>query len=363
MAITEFSLNDALAVQRFSTALTVETDVTSFFTDKFVGTEKNNIIEVKQDLEKQSGESITVAFRSKISGTPIEGDNDIDGTSSQVSLSFADDKVYIDQQRFGVKTKKGMTQQRVPYKLRKECLDALSVYFAELTDQEYFMYLAGARGVNSDYFHPTTFTGRANNSLQAPDSDHIIYGGTATGKADLATGDKMTLGLIERLNAKADTYDPMLTPLRYEGEKKFILLMHTWNRYDLRVSTTTNDWMDLKKAADSGRGKKAGWYKNILGEYGDVVMHVHRNTIRFDDYGASGAVAASRMLFLGAQAGISAYGGYDRKSRYLWHEEAKDAGNKLYVTSGNIMGCKKTRFNSKDLNIIAVDVACANPNS
>jgi hypothetical protein len=38
-----------------------------------------------------------------------------------------------------------MSQQRVTYDIRKECADAIQVWFIEDRDQMYFMYASGAR--------------------------------------------------------------------------------------------------------------------------------------------------------------------------------------------------------------------------
>jgi len=144
--------------------------------------------------------------------------------------------------------------------------------------------------------------------------------------------------------------------------------MHTWQAFQMRTSTSENDWLAIQKAAQRGDG--ARFYKNSLGEYSDVVLHKHRSVIRFDDYGAAGTLPAARALFLGAQAGICAYGrGFDggggdmKNMRYSWNEEKADRGNKLAITAGLIFGIKKARYNSKDFGVIAVDTYCADPNA
>lgn len=361
MAMTEFALNDPLAVQLWSKSLAVEAQKQQYFT-KFYGTGDNACIVVKNELNKSAGDKITVGLRMKLSGAGIEGDNLIKDTAAEEALSFYADSLFIDQTRKGTKSKGKMSEQRVPYNLRKEGRDALATWWAEFYDEQAMIYLAGARGVNSDFITATGFTGRANNPLQTPDSAHIIYGGDATGKADLTSSDVMSLSVVERLVSKAETTDPMIQPLQIDGEKKFVLLMHTWQAYKLRTSTSTNDWLDIQKAAGQ-RGDGNLVYKNALGEYADVILHKHRNVIRFSDYGESGNVFAARALFLGAQAGLAAWGGASAQSRYSWNEEKDDRGNALAITAGAIFGMKKSRFNSKDFGVIAVDTACADPNA
>jgi len=361
MADTEFALNDPLAVQRWSTSLAVEAAINQYFA-KFIGAGDDALIKQQNELEKGAGEKITVGLRMKLSGDGAEGDADIEGTPAEEALTFFNDALFIDQRRKGTRTKGKMTQQRVPYNLRKQSRDALAIWFGEDQDQQIMMYLAGARGINSDFHVADTWTGRANNTLSAPDSSHTIYGGDATGAADMEAADSIGLVLVERLVALAETSDPMMLPFMVDGEKKFVLLMHTYQAYQLRTSSSENDWLAIQKAAGV-RGDKNKIYKNALGEYADVILHKHRNVIRFDDYGAGANVEAARALFLGAQAGMIAYGGVTKKNRYSWNEETDDRGNKLAITGGCIYGVKKSTYNGKDFGVVAVDTACSNPNA
>lgn len=248
----------------------------------------------------------------------------------------------------------------VPYNMRQEGRDALAVWFAEDYDEQCFFYLSGARGVATGHHVGTSWTGRANNSLSSPDSDHIIYGGDATSSATIETGDTMELSIIERLVAKAETTDPMIQPIKIGGENKHILLMHTWQAYDLRNAVSENDWVDIHKNTD---GKDSIIYKNSLGEYAGVILHKHRNVVRFSTYGSGGTYTAARALFLGAQAGMIAWGGGGGPGRYSWNEEKDDRGNALAITAGVIYAVDKAVFNSKDFGVIAVDTYCDDPNS
>jgi N4-gp56 family major capsid protein len=297
----------------------------------------------------------------KLGGDGIEGDNQIEGTSAEEALNFYNDYVFIDQRRKGTKSKGKMTEQRVPYNMRKEGRDALAIWWAEDYDEQIMMYLAGARGVDTSFHAPLGFTSRANNSLQTPDSDHVIYGGNATGLADIDAQDTMDLSIPEKLVSKVETLDPMIQPFRINGEKKYVLLMHTWNAYDLRTSISQKDWLEIHKATD---GQKSLIYQNALGEYAGMILHKHRNVIRFDSTtGCGSGITASRSLCLGAQAGMIAWGGASSMGRYSWNEETDDRGNALVITAGAIYGCKKSRFNSKDFGVIAVDSYCADPNA
>ena len=359
MAATDFPLNDPLAVRRWSTSLAVETEKKQYFR-KFMGTDENALIKVQQELSKKAGEMITVGLRMKLSGDGTEGDNLIEGTSAEEALNFFYDALYIDQRRKGTKSKGQMSEQRVPYNMRKEGRDALATWWAEDYDEQIMMYLAGARGIDASLHAPLGFTGRANNSLTAPDSAHIFYGGNATGKADVDSSDKMDLTICDKAVASVETVDPAMLPFSMDGELEYVLLMHVWQAFDLRASVSANDWIDIHKNTD---GKDSMIYKNALGSYNGIVMHKHRNVIRFSDYGSDGAQPAVRALLLGAQAGMIAWGGNNSPGRYTWNEETDDRGNALAITAGTIYGVKKSRYNGKDFGVVAVDTYCINPNA
>ncbi len=358
MAETEFAVGASSAVQKWSTSLAIEAEKLQYFR-KFMGTGDDNCIKVKMELQKQAGEKITYALRMKLSGEGIEGDNIIEGTSAEEALVFHTDSLFIDQRRKGTKSKGKMTEQRVLYDLRQQGRNALATWFAEDYDEQIFLYLSGARGYMTGWHVGLSWTGRANNPLTPPNSENIVYGGNATSLATIDAADLMKVSLIEQIVAKAETQDPMIQPFRVNGERKHILLMHPYQAYDLRASTSTGDWLDIHKATDN---QKSLIYQNALGEYAGVILHKHRNIVRFDSTtGMASGMYGARALFLGAQAGAIAWGGGGAMGRYSWNEEYDDRGNALAITAGAIYGVTKTRFNSKDFGVFAVDTYAVDP--
>jgi N4-gp56 family major capsid protein len=359
MAATEFALNDALAVQRWSTSLAVEAEKKQYFT-KFMGTGEDAMIKIQKELTKQAGESITVAMRMKLTGDGVEGDDPIEGTSAVKAMTFYNDKVIINQRRTAAASKGAMSEQRVPYDMRKEARDAIATWWAEDYDEQTIMYLSGARGVDTSFHTPVGYTGRAGNSFNAPDTSHIVYAGAATAKTDLDSADVVDLTLIDRLVAKIETMDPQIMPFMIDGERRYVFLMHIYAAFDLRKSVSDGDWADIQKRQGAG----SLLFKNALGEHNGIILHKHRNVIRYSDYGAGADVTACRNLLLGAQAGLIAWGGNGTGvGRYKWVEKLQDADNRLEVYAGAIFGVKGAYFNSQWLGRIAVDSYCDDPNS
>ena len=363
MGATEFLTGNALTVHKWTTSLAVESAVAQYF-NKFMGTGYDSMWRVLKDLSKSAGDKITYGLRMKLSGDGVEGDAQIEGTAAEEALAFYSDYLYIDQRRKGTKSKGKMTEQRVIYNLRSEGRNALATWYGEDYDQQMMMYLAGSRGIDTTFHFTTAWTGRAANTLTACDATHLIYGGDASAAGDVDEADGMSLEVVEKCISKAETTDPMIQAFMIGGERKFVLLMHTWQQHSLRTNTSTGDWQDIHKNLD---GKDSPIYKNALGEYADVILHKHRNVIRFNTYGGDGAQPAARALFLGAQAGTIAWGGTVNpgggKSRFGWHEETDDRGNQLAITAGSIYGMKATIFNSLRFGMIACDTYCIDPNS
>lgn len=364
MAVTTIAFGDAKAQKKWSGLLFLDTAKKSYFDKKFVGEGENKVIQRLTDLEQAAGDTITFDLSIQLRQKPTTGDKRAEG--KEESLRFASDQVIIDQIRHPVSAGGKMTRKRTNHDTRAICKAKLGDYWARYLDEMRFIYLSGARGINQDFIEETTWAGHAGNAIQAPDSLHLLYGGTATAKANLTANDKMSRLLIERAAVRAEMMsaeDPTSVPMQpvmIDGEAHFVCVMSTYQEHDLRTNDTPG-WLDIQKAAITAEGRANPIFKGGLGMVKNVVLHSHKNAIRFADYGAGNNVQAARALFMGAQAGVIAYGSERDKQRYTWEEELKDYGNEPTVCAGLIVGVKKTRFNGKDFGVIALDTAAQTP--
>lgn len=369
MARTIIGVNDARAVKRYSGNLALDSSAKSWWNTRFMakGAEAEVPIQILTDLESDAGEEIKYDLLAELVMAPVEGEDDLEGKEEK--QRFYTDSVYIDQARCGVNTGGRMTRKRTLHNLREKAKRQQSSWWARLQDELMFIYISGARGINPNFLVPTGYTGRANNALVTPDSNHQIYGGSATAFNNIASTDKLTLGAITNAYNKSVVQGgglsniPVMQPCKIDGEEVFIFVMHTWQEDDLRKSTATGDWLDLQKAAAAAVGLNSPLFKNKLGMHRNVILHSHKNVIRFNTAGAGGNVEAARGLFLGAQAGVVAYGSPGTNMRFDWNEETRDNGDKVVITTSAIFGCKKTTFTtesgSNDFGVFAVDTACA----
>ncbi|GGE24247.1 major capsid protein, N4-gp56 family [Gemmobacter megaterium] len=362
--LTTVGVNSPQAVKRWATSLALEADKQTYY-QRFIGSGENNIIERRTDLEDDAGDAIKFDLSVNLRGGVTTGDNVVEGTEEP--LTFYQDEVKIDQVRKGASGGGRMTRKRTLHDLRRIARDRTATYMAEWVDEGFHVYLSGApTAANQD----SKFSGEfAGNPIQAPDSDHQLYGGTAVSKATLTAADKMNVALIERVTVKprmmnATNPDVMkMTPVSIEGAKRFILLMSPFQAYDMRVETGDLSWSKIQQALATSEGRNSPIVKGGLGMINDTVLHQHEGVRRFSDYGVGGNVSAARSLLMGRQAGVVAYGSGGRGTRFTWVEKMFDADNQVAIYCGAILGMKKTRFNGKDFGVIAVDTSCRDPNA
>ncbi|HEX4843195.1 MAG TPA: N4-gp56 family major capsid protein [Limnobacter sp.] len=370
MARTIIGVNDAKAVKRWTAALTYDVSQKGYFSQKFMarGTEAEVPIQILTDLESDAGEMISYDLLAELKMSPVEGEDILEGNEEQ--QKFYTDTIYIDQARCGVNTGGRMTRKRTLHDLREKAKRQQSNWWARLMDELLFIYLSGARGVNENFILRAGYTGRANNALVTPDANHRFYGGDATSFANIDATDKMDLRLIDRMKTRADTQGggatniPVLQPVKMNGEENFVFVMHTFQEDALRSNTQTGQWLDIQKAAAAAEGSKTNAiFKGSLGMYRGVVLHSSRNVIRFNNAGAGGNVEAARGLFLGSQAAVVAFGSPGTGMRFSWHEETRDNGDKVVITTSSIFGIKKVTYTTdagpQDFGVFAADTAAA----
>lgn len=371
MPRTIVGAGDPKAVKKYSAFLAVDTSRKSYFNKKFmgVGEEAQTPLQTLPHLENDAGDTVSYDLVMQLKMKPIQGDNILRG--KEEDLKFYTDNLLIDQLRGGVNSGGKMTRKRTVHDLRKVARVRQSEWWARLFDETLFIYLSGARGINPDYIEDTAFAGYAGNALVAPDTQHLLYGGSATSKATLAATDKFTLKLIDRAVARAEvmgggtTGIPAIQPVMIDGEEHFVCVMHPWCEYDLRQDVGTGGWVDIQKALATAEGRASPICKGGLGMHNNVVLHKHKGVIRFSDYGAGSNVASARNLFMGRQAGVVAFGSPGTGLRFDWNEELEDRGNQLVITTASIFGVKKSRFTINgtdyDFGVMALDAAAADP--
>jgi N4-gp56 family major capsid protein len=369
MARTIVGVNDPKAIRRYAGLMAYDQSQKSYFDTRFTGRGEHAEVpfQILTDLESDAGEAISYDLLAEMTMAPVEGEDNLEG--KEEAQKFYTDTIYIDQARCGVNTGGKMTRKRTLHNLREKARFQQSSWWARLRDEIRFIYLSGSRGVNANFLLPLGYSGRANNALVAPAADHLLYGNDATAKANIDAADKFDLRLIDRAKTRADSQGGgasgklVLKPCKIDGEEAFVCVMHTFQEDDLRQETGTGQWLDIQKAAAGALGAKSPIFKGAMGMYRNCILHSHRNVIRFSDYGSGSNLSAARALFMGAQAGVEAYGSPGTGLRFDWNEETRDNGDKVVITSSCIWGTKKvtatTVAGNQDLGVFALDTYAA----
>ena len=377
MARTIIGLNDAKAVKRWSGNLAYDVSQKSYFNQRFMGKGQDSEmpIQILTDLESDAGEAITYDLLAELKMAPVEGEDILEG--KEEAQRFYTDTVYIDQARAGVNTGGRMTRKRTLHNLRESAKRQQSSWWGRLFDELLFIYLSGSRGANANFVLPTTYAGRANNGLVVPDANHVLYGkasgSQATSDAGLASNNTFALELIDRAKTRADaqgggaTGIPVLQPCKFNGEETFVCVMSTYQEADMRADVSTGQWLDIQKAATTAEGYKSNLFKGSLGMYRGVILHSHRNAIRFNSWGSGSNKWGARALFMGSQAAVMAFGSPGTNMRFDWYEEARDNGDKVVITTSSIFGIKKCTFTTdngvNDFGVFALDTWTSEGNS
>lgn len=372
---TTVGVNDPQAVKKWSLLLAAAINKSSYFTKKMMGEGKDSRMPIQMitDLEKDSGDEITVDLLMPMNMEPVVGDETLDG--KEQNLKYFTDRLRIDQVRGGASLGSKMTRKRTLRDLRGDAKRVMTDWWKRLFDELFFIYLSGARGSQGGYIWSAGNPFFSVNALTAPDSSHIMYGNDATSKASIATDDGFDLRLIDRAVAKAETMggdgsdEISMMPIDIDGEEHFVCLMHTFQFDSLKSSAATGQWLDIQKAAAAAEGRNNPIFKGGEGMYANTILHKHRNVVRFSDYGAGGNLPAARALFMGAQAAFISFGSPGNGLRFDWTEESKDHGNLVNIGSNSIFGIKKATYKSKDsvvqrdFGVIAMDTYCKDPNA
>lgn len=359
MAGTSYPTNNPLAVKLWSKKLSVEALKQTWFA-KFMGSDSNSLIQIKDETSKQAGDRITVGLRMQLTSAGIQGDSTLEGFEE--ALTTYSDNIFIDQLRTAVRSSGQMSEQRVTFSVREEARSGLQDWWSDRLDYCMFNQLAGNTALTD-----TRFTG--NQAAIAPSSTNYFIAGGASGSLETSlsatTTQILTLADIDRAVNIAKTISPMIRPINVDGDQMYALFLHPNQVRALRTNTNTGQWLDIQKAAmTGGRVKDNPIFTGMLGIYNNVMLY---EAFRIPNTVTANATQADqtpfrRAVFAGAQAGLMAFGQKTGTSaRASWDEETFDYGNQFGVSAGMIFGTKKTVFNSRDFATIVIGSYAPNP--
>ena len=291
----------------------------SFF-EKFMGTNAQSIVHVKEELTKTAGDQIFIPLLMPLRDGGVEGDDFLEG--NEAALTYREFSVTINQLRNAVRLVGRFDERKTQIDMRSDARNALAEWLAHEIDIRIFTALS-----------------------TDPTADRVIYGGSATSEATVSDGDRFSVDLIGKAKrlATADE-DTMIRPVRVDGNEHFVLVIDQWQARDL-----TNDqrWIDAQQYANV-RGNKNPIFSGALGMYEGVIIHMTNRVLRTETGATNGnsQTKVGHALLLGAQACVFAEGEAPR-----WEEKTFDYNNKAGFAISRMFGIKKSQFayNGTDL--------------
>jgi N4-gp56 family major capsid protein len=342
VAATSFGVNDPLAVKLWSKKLTVEVLKETWIMN-FAGTNSDSMVQIKDETQKSAGDKITYGLRMQLVSAGVQGDGTLEG--NEESLVTYSDAVLINQLRNAVRSAGRMSQQRVPFSVRDEALSGLRDWYADRFDASGFNQLCGYTPQTN-----TSYTG--NNATIGTDAAHQKFvGGAVAGDQAIVLANVFGLAVIDAAVETAKILTPAIRPVRSGGREYYLGFLHPIQVTDMRVTTSTGQWLDIQKAAmTGGEVDDNPIFDGSLGVYNGVILHSdYRVTQGVNSVTPTNPVTTVRRAVLaGAQALMLAYGRDNGPGRFTWVEELFDYENELGVSVGCIYGMKKTVFNSAD---------------
>ena len=352
MAATNYGVNDPLAVKLWSKKLSVEV-LKETWIMQFAGTNSNSMVQIKDETQKSAGDKITYGLRMQLTAAGIQGDGTLEG--NEESLVTYSDAILINQLRNAVRSAGRMSQQRVPFSVRDEALSGPRDWYADRFDTAGFNQLCG-NTVQTN----TSYTG--NNATIAVDSSHQKWAGNATTDQGLTSTQTFNLTLFDSAVEACKTLTPAIRPVRTGGKEFYLGFLHPYQVTDMRINTSTGQWLDIQKAAmTGGEVSDNPIFDGALGVYNGVIIHSdYRIPLGIQSAASTTPVANTRRAVVcGAQALMLGYGRDNGPGRYTWVEELFDYENELGVSVGCIFGMKKTVFNSQDFADIVLSTYAA----
>lgn len=324
MAKTAFATDDELTKKAWDEQLFRDSRKDMYFS-KFMGTTQDSMVYVRSQLTKTQGDTVKFGIRMRLTGAGKTSGQVLEGNEEKLTTySFY---LSLEEYAHAVRDAGPLDRQRAMFSIDAESSAALQDWGAEKQDQLCF------------------------DAIQASPTK-IFYGGDATSTATIEAGDKLTPALISKARVWALTGGNRsivpVRPIKINGKKYFVLLVHPDVMYDLKQDTTFAQARReaLERGADNPifSGAEAIW--------DGVVVHEHENMGIVTNWGSGANIPGAKCALMGAQALCFAEG-----KRPSTKAEEFDYGREHGYGLSFMMKAGKPVFNSKDYGSLAIYVS------
>lgn len=324
-----------------ATGLVVQQWEDKFFTEylhdggfkPLMGTSENSVIQVKEDLTKKSGDSITIALVNRLTNAAVTGSSTLEGAEEDMSSRSM--RIYVDKRRNAVRISE-MNEQKSAISLRNAARATLLDWAMEDTRDLVIEALGSLNG--------TKFIDRTAAIADAwlvDNADRAVFGAAAAGFTDLSadlalldtTADLFTNIALDAMVLKAKTCNPKIRPMRDPGNGKRYYVAFA-NPYAFKNLRDTLDTEVLASTVVQMEASKLFEGGDIM--WNGVIVKETDNIPIYENIGASGTTEVTPVYLCGAQALAVAYA-----KRWRTVTEEFDYGDKYGVAIDGIYGVRK----------------------
>lgn len=368
MSTTSFPVNDSMAVKLWSRVLDYEALKYTAIAP-LIGDDENSIIHMQDAFTKGPGDAITYAIVMQLAQAGFS-ENQLAEGNGEALTTYSDQLVINELMAVaGVKSRRTIDQQRVPWDLRNTAKGRLGDWYAKRYSVAFFNQVC-SYNVQTD----VRYTGLNPTTLVSP--TRIIRQSNRASDDLLVAGDTFTLDMIDKAKELAITATPMIRPIRIKGnngprgqgrsdfgntlEDMYCAYLHPYQVTAVRRNTSTGQFIDIQKAASMGRQDTGNRiFSGAIGMYNSTIL---RSAYDVTD-GVSAAnvdvPTVRRAVFLGGQAAMMGFGRDNSPNKLTWNEELFDHKRRLEISALTIHGIKKTRYNNVDYGTIVMSTYAA----
>lgn len=325
---------------------------------RYMGTDENSVIQVREDLTKKKGDQVTIPIVGRLTGGGAVGNETLEG--NETPLDQYGWPIPVDVNRDAVEVTE-WEEQKSPIEIRDASRMMLKLLFMEImrggsgvhtkkrkfgiidnmyaiyNGTDYKLYSAAAETTDKDVW-------LANNS------DRVLFGAAKANNAAndhsaaLAqidnTADKLTAASLSLAKRMAKTADPHIRPIRTaEDEEWYVMFSGSQAFRDLKsdmAATNRDGWERY-----GGQARNGGSGTNPLFRDSDIVYDgVIVREVPEIEVISNGTIDCSANFLCGAQAVGCVYA-MRSQSRLLNKGEGTDYGFRHGVGMMEIRGCRK----------------------
>lgn len=301
-----------------------------------MGTNENAVIQVKEDLTKKAGDSITIALVNRLNNAAVTGTSTLEGAEEDMSSRSM--RIYVDKRRNAVRIAE-MSEQKSAISLRQAARATLLDWAMEDTRDLIIEALGSLNGTK--FVDRTAAIGDA---WLVDNADRVVFGAASAGFTDLSadlalldtTADLFNATALDAMVLKAKTASPKIRPMRDPGNGKryYVAFANPHAFKNLRDSLDTEVLASTAvqmEAAKLFEGGDLFWNGVIVKEVDNIPI--------YENLGNGGTTEVTPVYLCGAQALAVAYA-----KRWRTVTEEFDYGDKYGVAVDGIYGVRKIIF-------------------